>query len=62
MKAINYKLKKLNSFVYFSKGNPRDLQLSRTSLTSTKKNIKYDEKQKIIYFFCAKPVWKPVNS
>ena len=37
MKAINYKLKKLNGFVYSSKGGPRDLQLSRTGLTSTKR-------------------------
>ena len=38
MKAINYKMKKLNMFVYFSKGRPRDLQLARTSLTSTKRS------------------------
>ena len=37
MKAINYEMKKLNSFVYFSKGSPGDLQLSRTSLTSSKR-------------------------
>ena len=37
MKAINNKLKKLISFVYSSKESPQDLQLSRTSLTSTKR-------------------------
>ena len=37
MKAINYKIKKLNRFVYSSKGSLRDLQLSRTSPTSTKR-------------------------
>ena len=48
MKAINYKMKKLNRFVYFSNGNPRDLQLLRTCLTSTKKNVKYDKNQNLI--------------
>ena len=37
MKAINYKMKKLNMFVYSSKGSTQDLQLSRTCLTSTKR-------------------------
>ena len=37
MKAINYKMKKLNRFVYSPKGSPQDLQLSRTSLMSTKR-------------------------
>ena len=37
MKAINYKMKTLNRFAYSSKGSPRDLQLSRTFLTSTKR-------------------------
>ena len=37
MKAINYKKKRLNRFLYVSKGSPRDLQLARTSLTSTKR-------------------------
>ena len=37
MKAINYKMKKLNRFDYSSKGSFRDLQLSRTSLTSTER-------------------------
>ena len=32
MKAINYKIKKLNGLVFSSKGGPRDLQLSRTCL------------------------------
>ena len=35
MKAINYKMKKVNRFVYSSKGGPRDLQLFRTNRTST---------------------------
>ena len=37
MKAINYKMKKLNRFSDFSNGNPRDLKISRTFLTSTKR-------------------------
>ena len=36
MKAINYKMKTMKRLVYSSKGSPRDLQLSRTCLTSTK--------------------------
>ena len=36
MKAINYKMKNLNGSVYFFKGSPRDVQLSRICLTSTK--------------------------
>ena len=54
MKAINYKTKNLKSFVYSSTGRPRDLHLSRTSLTPTKKNVKYDKNQKLIYFFFVK--------
>ena len=54
MKTINYKIKKLNRFVYSSNGNPRDLQLTRTCLKSTKKNVKYNKNQKLIYFF----LWK----
>ena len=38
MKAINYKMKGLKSSVYSSKGSPRELQLSRTSLKSTKRH------------------------
>ena len=37
MKAINYKMKKFNGFVYISKGSPWELQLSRICLTSTKR-------------------------
>ena len=37
MKANNYKMKKMNRFVYFSKGSPREMQLPRTRLTSTKR-------------------------
>ena len=37
MKAINYKMKKLNGFVHSSKANSRKLKLSRTSLTFTKR-------------------------
>ena len=37
MEAINNQMKKLNRFVYSSKGSPQDLQLSRTCLTSTKR-------------------------
>ena len=57
MKAINYKITKLNRFVYSFKQNPCDLHLSRTSLTST--NVKYDKNQKLIEFF----FWKtPVEA
>ena len=37
MKVIDYKMKKLNRFVFSSKGSRRDLPLHRTSLTSTKR-------------------------
>ena len=37
MKAIFHKKKKLNRLVYSSKGSPRDLQLTRTCLTSIKR-------------------------
>ena len=40
IKAINNKMKNLNRFVYSSKGSPRDLQLSRTSLMSTERTSK----------------------
>ena len=62
MKAINYQTKKLNRFFYSSKGSPQDLQISRTCLKFYKKNVKYDKNQKLIHFFCEKPVSKPVNS
>ena len=45
MKAINYKLKSLNRFIYSSKGSLWDLQLSRMSYVY-KKNVKYDKKNK----------------
>ena len=51
MQAFNYKMKNLKGFVYSSTGRPRDLHLSSTSLTPTKKNVKYDKNQKLIYFF-----------
>ena len=57
MKAIIYKMKKLNRFVNSSKRSPRDLQLSRICLTSTKKNDKYDKNQKFIYIF----LWKTLD-
>ena len=37
IKAINYKLKNLKRLVYSSRGSLQDLQLSRTSPTSTKR-------------------------
>ena len=37
MKAINYKIKKMIRVVYSSIGSLRDLQLSRTCLTSKKR-------------------------
>ena len=44
MKAVKYEIKKLNRFVYSSRGSHRDLKLSRTSLKYTK-NVKYDKNQ-----------------
>ena len=37
MKAINYKMKKKNRFIYSFKGSPLELQLSRTCPMSTKR-------------------------
>ena len=54
MKAINYKMKKLNRSVYSSKASPRDLQLSKTCLTSTKRTSHMTKNQKLIYFFLRK--------
>ena len=52
MKAINYKMTKLNRFVYSSKGSPQDLQLSRTSLTSTKRTSNMTKKkQKLVFLW-----------
>ena len=62
MRAINYKIKKLNMFVHFSKVSPRDLQLSRICLTSTKRTSNMTEIKNSFTFFCEKPVWKPVKS
>ena len=62
MKAINYKIKKLNKFVYSFKGSPRDLQLSRTSLTSTKRTSNMTKIKNYLTIFCEKPVSKPVKS
>ena len=53
MKAINYKMKKLNSFVHSSKRSPWDLQLSRMSY-AYKKNVKYDKKSKNSFTFFVK--------
>ena len=55
MKAINYKMKKLNMFVYFSKGSPRDLQLARTSLTSTKRSSNMTKIKNSFTFFVKNP-------
>ena len=62
MKAINYKMKKLNSFVHSSKRIPRDLQQSRICLTSTKRTSNLTKIKNSFTLFCEKPVWKPVKS
>ena len=62
MKAINYKMRAMNRLVYSSKGSPRDLQLSRTCLTSTKGTSNMKKINNYFSFFCEKPVSKPVNS
>ena len=62
MKAINYKVKKLNRFVNSSKGTLRELQLSRTCLTSTKRTSNMTKIKNSFTFFCEKPMSKPVNS
>ena len=36
MKAVNYKMKQLNKFIFSSNVSPYDLQLSRICLASTK--------------------------
>ena len=62
MKAINYKLKKVNRFVYSSKRSPKDLQLSRTSLMSTERMSNMTKIKNKYTFFCEKPVSKPEKS
>ena len=54
MKAINYKMKKLNSFIHSSKRSPWDLQLSRICLTPTKRTSNMTKNQKIHLLF----LWK----
>ena len=61
MKAVNYKTKKLNRIVYSSKGSPRDLQLSRICLTSTKRTSNMTKIKNSLTSF-EKSVSKPVNS
>ena len=53
MKAINYKIKKLNRFVHSSKGSPLDLHLSRICLTFRKRTSNMT-KIKISFTFFAK--------
>ena len=63
MKAINYKMKQVNRFVYSFKGSPQDPHLSRKSLTSTKRTSNMKKvKKNILIFFCEKPVSMPVKS
>ena len=62
IKAINYKMKNLNRFVHSSNGSPRELQISRLCLTSTKKRQIWRKSKIHLIFFCEKPVWKPVKS
>ena len=59
MKAIYYKTKNLNPL--FQK-KPLRPGISQNKSHFYKKNVKYDKNQKIIYFFCDKPVSKPVKS
>ena len=54
MKAINNKMKILNWFVYSSKSSFRDLQLSRTCLTSTKRTRNMTKIKKHFTFFLLK--------
>ena len=54
MKAINYKMKKLNRFVYSSEGSPRDLQLIRTCLTPTKRTSNMTKIKNCFTFFVSK--------
>ena len=63
MEAINYKMKKLNRFVHSSKGSkPLRPAIIQNMSYVYKKNVKFEKNQKLIYFFCEKPVWKPVKS
>ena len=55
MKAIFYKMKRLTSF------DMRSVIIQNMSYVYNK-NVKYDKNQKLIYFFCEKPVPKPVKS
>ena len=51
MKGINYKMKKLNRFIDFSKGSPKGLQLSRICLTSTKRTSNVTKIKNSLTFF-----------
>ena len=54
MKAINYKMKKTNRFVYSSKKPLRPAIIRNMSYVYKKKNVKYDKNQKLYYFFFVK--------
>ena len=58
MKAINYKMKKLNRF----QRKPMRPAIVQNMSYVYKNNVKYDKNQKFIYFFCEKLAWKPVKS
>ena len=53
MKAINYKMKKLNSRLFFHRKHSRPAIIQNMSYVY-KKSVKYDKNQKLIYIFCAK--------
>ena len=57
-KAINYNIKNLNRL----KRKPLRTAINQKMSYVYKKNVKYDKNRKFIYFFCEKPVWKPVKS
>ena len=56
MKAINYKIKKLNRFVHSSQKKLLGPAIIQNMSYVNKKNVKYDKNQKLFYFF----LWKTV--
>ena len=53
MKAINYKIKKLNSRLFFHRKPSRPAIIQNMSYVY-KNSVKYDKNQKLIYTFCVK--------
>ena len=62
MKAINKQNEKIEKVRLFFQRKPLRPALIQNKSYVYKKNVKYDKNQILIYFFCEKPVSKPVKS